>query len=96
MDSGFGPDDGHNAYSKPLFADRGNANLYRVRAPALLRPVDGHARCCSESRTHMRGHSAYQVAGEAFGQQVRQTVSCAACLLPPRLQPNKNAMDEDV
>lgn len=31
LDSGFQGDDSYNTYSKPLFADRGNANLYRVR-----------------------------------------------------------------
>lgn len=29
LDSGFAGDDSYNTYSKPLFADRGNANLYR-------------------------------------------------------------------
>lgn len=31
LDSGFANDDGYNTYSKPLFADRGNANLYKAR-----------------------------------------------------------------
>lgn len=32
LDSGFNADDSYNTYSKPLFADRSDVNLYRVRA----------------------------------------------------------------
>jgi SNW domain-containing protein 1 len=39
--SGFGADDSYGVYDKPLFADRGNANLFKPSAPAPDDDEDG-------------------------------------------------------